>query len=97
MEPTHIQQGEQAVNRPLVSSVGSGIQAVRPKLAVVGRGVLGLLIFGIVLYFAAIAVGETVARIPGFLGAVALFTVGMLGIAAAPSVAKWMLSRVYEF
>lgn len=97
MEPTHIQQGEQAANRPLVSSVSSWIQAVRPKFAAVGRGVLGILIFGIVLYIAAIAVGATVARIPGFLGAVSLFTVGMLVIAAAPSVANWLLSRLYDF
>lgn len=69
---------------------------LRPVLTRTGLGALGAVVYGASLFAAAVTVSELVALIPGVAGTVVLFTVGVLLIAAAPSVADWTLTRVLE-
>jgi predicted phage tail protein len=62
---------------------GSVIRTVSPRLAVAGRATLILVVYGAVLYVAAVAVLELVALLSGLAGVLLLFTAGMAGIAAA--------------
>jgi hypothetical protein len=74
---------------------GSVIRTVSPGLAVAGWATLIPVVYGAVLYVAAVAVLELVALLSGLAGFLLLFTAGMAGIAAAPSVAHWTLMRVF--
>lgn len=70
---------------------------VSPKLTTIGWGTLVVVIYGTCLYAAAIVVGELVSLLPGFAGAVVLFTIGIAAIGAAPSVAHWTVTRLFGF
>jgi hypothetical protein len=71
-------------------------EGVSRRLAMIGRGTIAAVIYGVCLYAAAMVVGELASLLPGFAGVVLLFTVGIAVIGVAPSVAQWMVTWSFE-
>ena len=93
-----VQKGEQfaAQERTPHVDTGRATLGVRRVLSSIGLVALTGTVYAGFLLAAVFIVGELVAYLPGLVGVVVLFTVGMLAIAAAPSVANWTLTRLLE-